>query len=222
MSLLDTSARIIDLKITYQCNNRCLFCIAGDKRTVFEDAPAGSIRNVLKDNSGNRDTVIFTGGEPTIRNDLPELVRFAGLECGYENIVIQTNGRRFAYRNYARMLIEAGANQFMVSVHGHTSALHEYLTGRTGSFAESLLGIKNLIDEGRTVATNTVITKPGYRNLPQVATILDSLGVRQMQFSFPHIDGKARANVSGVVPRMSLTLPFCVYSVLVPMPVMLA
>ena len=58
------------------------------------------------------------------------------------------------------------------------------------------------------VATNTVITKPNYRNLPEISRMLCALGVGQMQLAFPHIDGTAKANAAGIVPPMTLVLPY--------------
>lgn len=201
-----TGASILDLKITYQCNNLCRFCVAGDKRARLADIPAKEIKGILKRNARGRDTVVFTGGEPTLRDDLFELAQYAR-ECGYSTVIIQTNGRRLAYRSYAERLAAAGANQFSVSLHGHCFALHDYLTRRPDSFAETVLGIRNLLDLGLTVATNTVVTKSGHFNLPDIAALLCGLGVRQMQFAFPHIEGKALENVSSVVPLMSLAAP---------------
>lgn len=208
MNLIDTKANILDIKITFQCNNLCWFCVAGDKRKLFPDATAATIRSALKKNSGCRDTVVFTGGEPTVRKDLPELARFAREDCGYKNIVIQTNGRMFAYMDYAAPLVKAGANQFMVSIHGHRAALHDHLTTQRDSFAETALGIKNLKALGQTVATNTVITKPNYRNLPEISRMLCALGIEQMQFAFLHIEGKAKVNAAGIVPPMTLVIPY--------------
>lgn len=208
MSLIDTRARILDLKITFRCNNTCLFCVAGDKRLLFSDIPAKDIRAALAENRGVRDTVIFTGGEPTIREDLPELVRYAREKCGYETIVIQTNGRALAYRDYAELLVGNGANQFMVSIHAHTPAAHDFLTGRSGSFAQTAGGISNLVSIGATVATNTVITKSTYRNLPDIARLIVLLGARQMQFAYPHLDGRAAVNAARIAPPMTLVIPY--------------
>jgi sulfatase maturation enzyme AslB (radical SAM superfamily) len=208
LSLLDTHAKIIDIKITFRCNNQCLFCAAGDKRMIYSDLPADKIHAALRAAGKGRNSALFTGGEPTLRDDLPDLVRFARGECGFKTVIIQTNGRRFAYRDYAELLSDAGADQFMVSIHGHTGMLHDYLTGGNGSFAETVLGIRNLISAGRTVATNTVITKSNFRNLPDIARMLCALGVGQMQFAFPHIDGKAKANAARVVPPMTLVIPY--------------
>lgn len=202
-----TGAKIVDIKITHQCNNLCRFCVAGDKRGIFPDFPTSRIKALLAENVQDRGIVLFTGGEPTIRPDLPELVRYARETCGYKTVIIQTNGRRLAYKAYLEALAGNGADQFSVSIHGHTAALHEYLTQAPGSFTETVLGIRNLLERGLVTATNTVITKSNRFHLPEIAGLLGAMGVKQMQFAYPHLQGKALVNIASVAPWMSLAAP---------------
>jgi len=65
-------------------------------------------------------------------------------------------------------------------------------------------GIRNLKKLGARVLTNTVITKPNYRDLPDIARLLVSLRVDQFQFAFIHISGRAAENKEWIVPRKSL------------------
>lgn len=163
---------------------------------------------LLSDNANDRGSVLFTGGEPTTRSDLPELIRYATEKCGYKTVIIQTNGRRLAYKSYLKELIKSGAGQFAVSVHGHIAALHDYLTQAEGSFSETILGIRNVLEFGSTLATNTVITKSNCRNLPDIATLLGTIGVKQMQFSYPHLEGKALLNADNIAPPMLMAAPY--------------
>lgn len=151
--------------------------------------------------------IVLTGGEPTIRPDILELVRYAK-KTGFKTIQIQSNGRLFAYKSFCKDIIEAGATEFSPALHGHIAALHDYLTGAEGSFNQVVSGIKNLKSLGQLVITNTVITKSNYRHLPQIAELLVSLGVDQYQFAFVHALGSAGENLSSVVPRMELIEPY--------------
>lgn len=78
-------------------------CVQGDKRKAQKAKTAEEIKNILEECSDYGE-VVFTGGEVTLRNDLPELVEYAR-NLGYQDIQIQTNGRRFAYKNYCKKLI---------------------------------------------------------------------------------------------------------------------
>ena len=67
----------VDVKLGFSCNNRCLFCVQGDKRHRVGDLKTAEIRERLKDARQHADNVVFTGGEVTLRRDLVELVAFA-------------------------------------------------------------------------------------------------------------------------------------------------
>lgn len=189
----------IDIKITFKCNNSCKFCVQGDKRKFYPDKTISEIKSILRDSKSDSEEVVFTGGEPTIRPDIVELVSYAK-DLGYK-IQIQTNGRMFAYKDFCKRIITAGADVFAISIHGHNTKLGDYLTNSEGSFEQTTLGIENLLSLGRLVVTNTVINKLNYRFLPEIANFLVDLGIPQYQFAFPHILGNALKNLNLIVPR---------------------
>jgi MoaA/NifB/PqqE/SkfB family radical SAM enzyme len=163
----------------------------------------GSIKDSAKKYKG----IVFTGGEPTIRKDILDLVAFAK-RSGYKNIQIQTNGRMFAYMDFCKKIVNAGATEFSPALHGHTAELHDYLTGCNGAFIQTVAGIKNLKKLDQLVLTNTVIVKSNYRHLPEIAKLLVWLGADQMQFAFVHALGSAKDNFDRIVPRKSLVAPY--------------
>lgn len=193
----------VDLKLGFSCNNRCRFCVQGDKRFRVADLETAELRQRLAEARGHAESIVFTGGEVTLRPDLVSLVAYAK-ELGFRTIQIQTNGRMFAYRKNCEALIEAGANEFSPALHGHTAELHDWLTRAPGSFAQTAKGIRNLKALDQPVITNSVVTRPSYRHLPALATLLLRLGVDQYQFAFVHPVGTAGADFHGVVPRLSL------------------
>jgi MoaA/NifB/PqqE/SkfB family radical SAM enzyme len=201
------SSRRVDLKVGFACNNHCAFCVQGDKRSRHAPRTAEELRRILREESGSADGVVFTGGEPTVRRDLPELVAYAR-ELGYRTIQIQSNGRMFAHKAYARRLVECGANEFSPALHGHLPALHDFLTGAPGAFSQTVAGIANLKALGQFVLTNSVVTKSSYRHLPELARLLVSLGVDQFQLAFVHPVGTAGDRFASVVPRMELAAPY--------------
>lgn len=193
----------IDLKTGFACNNNCHFCVQGHKKKFGNKETAKLKEYLEKSAKEGYKGVVFTGGEPTIRPDILDLVRHAK-ELGFTLIQIQTNGRRFVYKEFCKEIIDAGANEFSPALHGHTPALHDYLTSAKGAFAQTVTGIKNLKGLGQMVITNTVITKSNYRHLPAIARLLVKLQVDQFQFAFVHALGHAETNFDSVVPRKSL------------------
>jgi MoaA/NifB/PqqE/SkfB family radical SAM enzyme len=197
----------IDLKIGFSCNNLCRFCVQGNKRHRFAPPPAGKLKKDLCEGRKTADGVVFTGGEPTLRKDLLDLVSHAR-ELGYRTVQIQTNGRVFASKKACREAVAAGATEFSPALHGHTAALHDYLTRAPGSFGQTVAGIRNLKDLGQIVLSNSVVTRPNFRNLPELASLLVALGVDQFQLAFVHPVGTAGEFFYTIVPRMAMAAPF--------------
>lgn len=197
----------IDIKTGFHCNNKCFFCVQGDKRFEYGDKTAADIKEQLEQAIRDSDSIVFTGGEVTIRKDLPELVAYAR-DLGFKQIQIQTNGRMLAYRKLTERLIEAGATEFSPALHGHVPELHDYLTRAPGAFEQTSKGIVLLKKLGQTVITNSVITRSNYRHLPELAALLVRLGVDQFQFAFVHPVGAAMKYFKQIVPRMTLIEPY--------------
>ena len=197
----------IDIKTGFHCNNKCYFCVQGDKRDRFGDKTADEIREQLDAAIEHSNSIVFTGGEVTIRRDLPELVAHAK-SIGFNSIQIQTNGRMLAYRKMTEALIKAGATEFSPALHGHTPELHDYLTRAPGAFEQTAKGIRLLKKLGQHVLTNSVITRSNYRHLPELASVLVRLGVDQYQFAFIHPVGSGMTYFNQLVPRMSLIEPY--------------
>jgi cyclic pyranopterin phosphate synthase len=198
--------RRADLKTGYDCNSNCVFCVIGDK-LFTGNRPFAECVEELRASRQTCDDVVFTGAEVTIRPDFFALVA-AARQLGYRNIQIQTNGRMFAYLEFCKKAIAAGANEFSPSIHGHIARLHDGLTRSEGSFDQIVGAIKNLRALGQRIVTNTVATKQNARHLPALARMLVDLGVDQFQIAFPHPTGHAHTYFRGVIPRMSALAPF--------------
>ena len=197
----------VDIKIGYLCNNQCSFCVQGDRRKTLGNKPGNEIKAAIKKAKKACAAIVFTGGEATLRGDFFELVSYAK-DLGFKSIQIQTNGRMFAYLDFCRKAILAGATEFSPALHGDTAKLHDLLTNAPGSFKQTLEGIRNLKKLGQRVLTNTVITSKNYKRLPAIARLLVSLGVDQFQFAFIHIAGTADKNKDWIVPKKFQIMPY--------------
>jgi len=197
----------VDIKTNFSCNNHCRFCVQGNKRDLYPAKTTEEIKRILKQTRKTQDSLVFTGGEVTIRDDIVELVKYAK-QMEYKTIQIQSNGRMFCYDKFCEQIVAAGANQFSPALHGHIPKLHDYLTCVKGSFLQTVTGIKNLKKRGQEVIINCVVTKSNYRHLPQIAKLLVSLRVNQFQFAFVHAGGRAGENFGSVVPRKTLAMPY--------------
>lgn len=198
----------LDLKVIFQCNNRCVFCAQGNKRSQYKLKNLEQIRKELLESARNGcDEVVFTGGEPTINPHIIEAASEAR-KIGYKRIQLQSNGRMFSYLDFVKRAVVAGVNEFSPALHGHTAELHDRLTQAPGSFNQTVQGIKNLRSLDQYVLTNTVVTSENYKHLPDIARLLVELDVNQYQFAFVHLTGSAFENREWLTPRKKEIMPY--------------
>jgi hypothetical protein len=91
-------------------------------------------------------SIAFTGGEPTIRPDLPELIGLAR-NLGFHEIGLTTNARMFSVPEFAAEMLESGLNRVSFSLHSAECAVHDALSGVPGAFDQLCRGISQLSGE---------------------------------------------------------------------------
>ena len=190
-----------------RCNNNCRICARSHLH--IEEAGLNKIEDQLRSiRAANRTEVILTGGEVTLHKDIFEILELAK-SLGFSKISVQTNGRLFADKDFAKRAAAMGDFlDVFLSIHGHTAAIHEEITGVRGSFAETLLGISHLVSLNVPVRTNTVICQPNYQYLEMIADFLIAEGVKNPQFGFIHPTGEALKNEATMIPDIEVAAPF--------------
>lgn len=184
------------------CNNACIFCAQGELSAQRPGRLDVRLEGIAPD-----EIVTFVGGEPTLDERLPDLVREAQ-ERGARRIVVQTNGRRFAYRTYARTMHEASDKLVLdVSLHGSTMAMHEYHTQTEGSFQQTALGVRHATTEGIEVGVTTVVTRSNYRHLVEIVHLVRGLGAKAIKFVLAEPLGRAGKAIDRVVAPLELVEP---------------
>ncbi|MEJ6783709.1 radical SAM protein [Aminobacter sp. Piv2-1] len=186
MAIYDHS-KYISLTMEFRCNLACRHCMI--EGTMDRLAPQSDemFERLLEHNArtGDWTGLILTGSEITLRRDLPDLARRARAS-GFEHVRIQTHGMHLGREAYSRLLVDAGVDEFFVSVAGSDAATHDAITTVPGSFDKTLRGLE-ILDRYESVATitNTVVTEESYRLLPDLVDALAHLGrLTQMEFWF--------------------------------------
>ncbi len=188
----------------YECNNNCRFCYATDKRETYKSNTTSQIKKKLDKARKRGSTFVdFLGGEPTIRKDIIDLVKYAK-DIGFKTISLTSNGRMFSYEKFTKDIVKSGLNSVVFSIHGHTPELHDYLTRVPGSFKQLCKGIKNFrkFCKDGYICTNTTIVRPNLKFLPQIAKKNIELNVNGCEFIFVHPRGNALRNFEEIVPRL--------------------
>ena len=170
----------ITLWLTYRCNAHCSFCMFTSQEVSGGNLAAGElsterIYSILDDLAalGTR-RIMITGGEPTLREDLVDIVAHAirhRIRTG-----IFTNGSLLS-RPLAEALVTAGIDTICVSLDAADTALHDSLRSVPG-LGEKVLAALSHVDEARKrlrrrmkLVTNTVVTARNYRQLDRIVEL---------------------------------------------------
>ncbi len=130
--------------ITNACNSACAFCAeCSPEVTTRRDIPLReAIKALERFQLGHQDDVVINGGEPTIYDGLPELIRNASARQA--KVILFTNGRLLKRYEYALTLLKAGVHRLSIPLHGRFPETHDRLTCRPGSFEQTLAGLRNV------------------------------------------------------------------------------
>ena len=162
----------------WHCNQKCLHCYAaGQPLSDTPELTTAQWKEILaKLRAANVPQVTFTGGEPTLRADLVELVEAAQWFVTRLN----TNGRLLT-PELCRRLYEASLDSVQVTLYSHDPAIHNALVGAEG-FDDTVTGIRNAVAAGLSVSVNTPLCS---LNEDYAATVrfVHELGVRYVTCS---------------------------------------
>jgi uncharacterized radical SAM superfamily Fe-S cluster-containing enzyme len=147
---------IID--VTNRCNMACPVCFAyaGASNYVYEPS-FEQIVEMFKVLRGNRpwacNALQFSGGEPTIRNDLPDLIKEAK-KAGMSHIEVNTNGLRIAEDiDYFKKLFEAGLSTLYLQFDGLRDEIYVQTRAR-----KNLIPVKQkVIENARKIGLDSIV-----------------------------------------------------------------
>ncbi len=196
---------VIQWHLTERCNLRCRHC--------YQDGARGSelalpeIRRGIDEISGMFEAwaesygITFspsfniTGGEPFLRNDLPDILAELGRR-GYD-LFFLTNGT-LVTRDRARMLADTGVKGVQVSIEG-CEEIHDDIRGK-GSFDRSAEGIEQLLDAGLKVTLNVTLSRLNAKSMKKVVMFASHMGAQRVGFSRLVPAGKGSSLIAEMLP----------------------
>lgn len=134
---------VIKLDVVEACNLACKMCYAKKDRTV----PLEKLFSILNQFKSAPVRLDLLGGEPLVRPDLSELVKYAKKHTGIKEVTLYTNGT-LATKEVAEDLFAAGLDRAIVSLISHDPEIHNNFTGAHDAWQRTLSGINNLVNAG--------------------------------------------------------------------------
>ncbi len=165
----------MDLAVTYRCNNDCAHCYNARERDFPELTTEQWFKIMDQVWKLGVPHIVFTGGEATLRNDLPELIHHA--ETNGQIAGLNTNARRLADEKYLQQLIDAGLDHVQITVESCDEQIHDQMMQAKGAFKQTIHGLKNALASPLYVMTNTTMLKTNMHKIPDTLDFLADLGV---------------------------------------------
>jgi radical SAM protein with 4Fe4S-binding SPASM domain len=162
-----------DLAVTYRCNNDCFHCYTGGPRKTKELTTDQWKQVIDIIDSLDVGALIFTGGEPLLREDLVNLVQYS------KNMVtgLVTNGRLLTEEMVSHLEKEE-LDHVQITVEGFEET-HNAMVCAEG-WSETIQGIKNCVDSSIYTLTNTTLTTRNVKEVPQFLEFLTGLGIERI------------------------------------------
>ncbi|MDR1243057.1 MAG: 12,18-didecarboxysiroheme deacetylase [Deltaproteobacteria bacterium] len=171
---------VVVWNMTRRCNLKCVHCYAQAQSTRGKDEISTSrAQTLLEDLAAfGAPVILFSGGEPLLREDLPELAGYAvgkGMRA-----VISTNGTLIS-KEKARKLKAVGLSYVGISLDG-AEEIHDKFRAVPGSFKQALRGIENCKAEGLKVGLRFTINRRNASEIPKIFTLLEDLDIPRICF----------------------------------------
>ncbi len=171
---------VVVWNITRKCNLKCIHCYAQADDKDFEGELSTEEGKRLIDDLAKFKTpvILFSGGEPLVRKDLPELAGYAvskGLRA-----VISTNGTLIDM-DMAKKLKEIGLSYVGISIDGMEETNNRF-RGQEGAFKKALEGVHNCMKAGIKVGLRFTINKSNFREIPAIFDLLEEEKIPRICF----------------------------------------
>jgi radical SAM protein with 4Fe4S-binding SPASM domain len=165
----------MDLALTYRCNDDCAHCYNARPRDYPEMSTEQWKRIIDKTWELGIPHIVFTGGEPSLRDDLPELIAHA--EANGQITGVNSNARRLSDPTFVAALLNAGLDHIQITVESHDPHIHDQMVGKSGAWKQTIAGLQNVLDSDLYVMTNTTMLQDNYAGLAETLDFLADLGV---------------------------------------------
>jgi 12,18-didecarboxysiroheme deacetylase len=171
---------VVVWNVTQRCNLKCVHCYAHAKNIAFNNELSSNEGKILIDDLAEFGVpvMLFSGGEPLVREDLPELAAYA-VKKGMR-AVISTNGTLITPQ-IAQTLKDIGLSYVGISLDGMEET-NDRFRGVKGAFRLALKGIENCKKAGIKVGLRFTINKSNAGQIPEIFKLLEEMDIPRVCF----------------------------------------
>ncbi len=171
---------VVVWNVTRRCNLKCVHCYAHARDRLFDNELTNQEGRRLIDDLAQFGVpvLLFSGGEPLVRPDLPELAAYA-VEKGMR-AVISTNGTLITPQ-MAHTLKQIGLSYVGISLDG-MEEINDRFRGVKGAYRQALAGIRNCQEAGIKVGLRFTINRFNVNEIPGVFQLLEEMNIPRVCF----------------------------------------
>ncbi|MFC1937755.1 radical SAM protein [Chloroflexota bacterium] len=165
---------------TQRCNLSCLHCYAdAHKESLSEEMDTPMAREFIRGLAEfNVPVILFSGGEPLLREDTLSLAQFAR-QLGMR-IVLSTNGTLIT-KEVAESINDIGFAEVGISLDG-IGECNDRFRGKPGAYEAALNGIRNCVALGLRVSLRFTITRYNHEEIPAIFRLAEDEGIDRLCF----------------------------------------
>ncbi|HOJ13239.1 MAG TPA: 12,18-didecarboxysiroheme deacetylase [Deltaproteobacteria bacterium] len=178
---------VVVWNVTSACNLRCVHCYASAGKAARELSTRQGLELIAQLADYGAPVILFSGGEPVLREDLPTLID-AAVKAGMR-AVISTNGTLIS-RDTAMRFADLGLSYIGVSLDG-MEEVNDSFRGVQGAFAQALGGIYNAMREDIKVGLRFTMNRRNVAEIPKIFDLMASEGIPRICFYHLVYTGRA-------------------------------
>ena len=168
------------------CSLSCVFCGGHAERKEIEIAKQEreAHNNLKKFKEDGFKNIVISGSDPIEYEYIAELIKYIKKE-GFKSVRLSTHGVLLSSQKLADKLIRAGLNQLKVPIYGSNAQIHDSVTGKKGSFEDTVTGIRYILKNAPQIKfeITTIVVKQNKDDLVNIVDFVNHLRVNSHRFS---------------------------------------
>lgn len=158
------------------CKNKCIFCRAEEyelKKTDHSVLVKDMYRQAINLRKRGFENPEISGHDPIEYENISEYISWLK-KIGFKNVTLATHGRNLSDIETSKKIIASGLDCLRIPIYGSTAEIHDAVTGSSGSFEETMNGLRNVADSGIEICIVTLILDDNLVDMKNIADIAAS------------------------------------------------